>query len=26
VLESIKGAHPYPTFAQAIERALDQAK
>jgi protein-disulfide isomerase len=26
VTESIKGAHPYPTFAQAIERALDQAK
>jgi len=26
VLESIKGAHPYQTFAQAIERALDQAK
>jgi protein-disulfide isomerase len=26
VLQSIKGAHPYTTFAQAIERALDQAK
>jgi protein-disulfide isomerase len=26
VLESIKGAHPYSVFEQAINRALDQAK
>jgi protein-disulfide isomerase len=26
VLESIKGAHPYPIFEQAIQKALEQAK
>jgi predicted DsbA family dithiol-disulfide isomerase len=26
VLESIKGAHPYSVFEQAIQKALEQAK